>query len=118
MLLRKFINSSKYEEYCEQYFANYDKLFDNCSCKCKGHSCTYPREKIVLVSEVSFLKDQRSIHSMCIQTQSPYTSIQSKVRKQTSLIPQNISLVLQIIINYKVFVFVFVIKLYYKYYDI
>ena len=37
--------------------------------KCKGHSCTYPREKIVPVSEVSFLKDQISTRSMCIQTQ-------------------------------------------------
>ena len=69
ILLRKSINSPKYEEYCEKHIAKYDKLFDICSCKCKGPFCTCPREKRVPVSEVSFLKDQISTCSMCIQTQ-------------------------------------------------
>ena len=63
------------EEYCEKHIAKYDKLFDICSCKCKGPFCTCPREKRVPVSEVSFLKDKISTRSVCIQTQSPYTSI-------------------------------------------
>ena len=68
ILLRKCINSPKYEEYCEKNIAKYDKLFDIFLSKCLVPFCTYPREKRVPVSEVSFLKYQRSTRLMCIQT--------------------------------------------------
>ena len=78
IILRKCINSPKYEENREKHLAKYDKLFDILSRKFIGHYCACIREKRVPVSEVSFLKDQRYTHSMCIQTQTQSTSIQSK----------------------------------------